>query len=69
MKPLSFRDAVQLAQERGFAFRRANGSHCIFRAPDGRRVTIPRHAGDIPNGTARSILRTIGIDPADWQRR
>lgn len=67
MKPLTFAEAVRLAEERGFLFRRSKGSHFIYRTDDGRRVVIPKHTGNIPVGTARSVLRSIGIDPATYR--
>ena len=67
MKPLTFAEAVRLAEERGFSFRRAKGSHRIYRDAKGRRVVIPFHNGDMPTGTARAVLRCIGIDPATWR--
>ncbi|MBR1608828.1 MAG: type II toxin-antitoxin system HicA family toxin [Kiritimatiellae bacterium] len=67
MKPLSFSDAVRLAESRGFTRRRGSGSHQIFRDDTGRRVVIPFHRGDLPTGTARAVLRAIGIDPATWR--
>jgi predicted RNA binding protein YcfA (HicA-like mRNA interferase family) len=67
MKPLSFATAAELAKARGFTFRKASGSHYIYRDGVGRRVVIPRHSGDLPIGTARAVLRAIGIDPATWR--
>ena len=28
----------------------------------GVKITIPRHSGDVPKGTAKSILKTAGLD-------
>ena len=67
MKPLTFQDAQRLLRERGFRLTRSSGSHLIFRHADGRRCVVPRHAGDIPTGTARAILRDMGIDPAMYK--
>jgi predicted RNA binding protein YcfA (HicA-like mRNA interferase family) len=41
MKPLSFATAAELAKARGFTFRKASGSHYIYRDGVGRRVVIP----------------------------
>ena len=67
MKPLTFDEAVRLAEDHGFAFRRAKGSHRIYRNASGARVIIPFHRGNIPIGTERAILRAIGIDPATFR--
>ena len=67
MKPLTFKDAGRLLRERGFRHTGTSGSHYIYRNADGRRVVVPRHSGNIPTGTARAILRDIGIDPATYR--
>ena len=67
MKPLTFEEAVRLAEGRGFSFRRARGSHRIYRNASGARVVIPFHRGNSPIGTERAILRAIGIDPATYR--
>ena len=49
----------------GYAFDRPGpGSHEVWRQPaTGRKVTIPHHPGDLPEGTLRAVLREAGIDP------
>ena len=49
----------------GFRFDRSGpGSHEVWRHQDtGRKVTLPHHPGDIPEGTLRAILREAGIQP------
>lgn len=32
----------------------------------GRKVTLPRHDGDMAEGTLRAILREAGIDVRDF---
>jgi predicted RNA binding protein YcfA (HicA-like mRNA interferase family) len=45
------------------------GSHHIMRHPDGRRTTVPVHAGrDIRPGTLRNILRDTGLTVDDLRR-
>jgi len=39
------------------------GGHKTFVHPDGRRVTVPVHPGDIRPGTLRAIFREADIDP------
>jgi len=50
----------------GFEFdRQAKGSHEIWRhALDGRKTTVPRHPGDVSEGTLRAVLRQAGVTPA-----
>jgi len=45
------------------------GSHHIMHHPDGRRTTVPVHAGrDIRPGTLRSILRDTSLTVDELQR-
>jgi predicted RNA binding protein YcfA (HicA-like mRNA interferase family) len=37
------------------------GSHVIYRSPSGRKITVPRHPGDLRPGTLKAILRQAGI--------
>ncbi len=50
----------------GFEFdRQAKGSHEVWRhAHDGRKTTVPRHPGDISEGTLRAVLRQADVTPA-----
>lgn len=54
-----YRDVTDRLRRLGWAFdRHAAGSHEIWRhAASGRRVTVPRHVRDMPEGTLRAILR------------
>ncbi len=47
----------------GFVFdRQRKGSHQIWRNPEtGRRTTIPRHPGDLPEGTVAAIVKQAGL--------
>lgn len=44
-----------------FFIDRQRGSHVILRHADGRKTVIPKHAGDVPIGTLKGILRDIEI--------
>ena len=50
----------------GFEFdRQAKGSHEIWRhAEDGRKTTVPRHPGDLAEGTLRAVLRQANVSIA-----
>jgi predicted RNA binding protein YcfA (HicA-like mRNA interferase family) len=53
---------VRALEKAGFVVGRVNGSHHIMHHPDGRRTTVPVHAGrDIRPGTLRSILRDTSL--------
>ncbi len=59
-----YRGIVKKLRRLGWAFdRQAAGSHEIWRHTEsGRKVTVPNHPGDMPEGTLRSILREGQID-------
>ena len=52
----------------GFEFRRqAAGSHKIWSNPlTGKYTTIPKHSGDMLEGTLRAILKQAGITTEDF---
>lgn len=63
-----YRDVVAWLGCFGFSYGRpARGSHEVWSNDLTRRSTIiPRHPGDITQGTLRPILRQAGIAPEDF---
>jgi len=61
-------EVVRQLRRAGFVFdRQAKGSHEIWWNPVTRaRTTVPRHPGELPEGTLRAILRQAGISPDDF---
>ena len=61
---LTDRQVIKRLRKLGFEFhRQAKGSHEIWRHPDGRWTTVPRHAGKtISRRTMKAILKDIGLD-------
>lgn len=59
-----YREIVKILKKLGFEFhRQAAGSHEIwFNQQTNRFTTIPNHAGEMPEGTLRAILRQAGVD-------
>ncbi len=59
-----YREIVKILKKLGFEFhRQAAGSHEIWFNPQTNRfTTIPNHAGEMPEGTLRAILRQAGVD-------
>lgn len=61
-----YRDVARRLRRFGYVFDRPGpGSHEVWRhAQTGRKVTVPRHTGDMAEGTLRAILREaqIGVD-------
>jgi predicted RNA binding protein YcfA (HicA-like mRNA interferase family) len=65
------REIVQILKRMRFVPRpKSKGGHRQFEHPDGRRTTVPFHAGrEIGPGLLRKILRDIELDPTelrDW---
>ena len=53
---------VAALEKAGFAIKRHTGSHVIMYKLDLRRpISIPQHAGDLPKGTLRAIIREAGL--------
>ena len=59
-----YREVARRLRKFGFVFDRPGpGSHEVWRhSATGRKVTIPHHARDMPQGTLRAILREGGIN-------
>lgn len=54
------RELTRILKQNGWRLIR-QGKHEVW-GKDGMTIPIPRHAGDIPAGTARNILRRSGLD-------
>jgi len=60
---LKARDVIRLLKRHGFVEHHRKGSHLFLTHPHTHRVAvIPVHAGDVPSGTLRAILKSAGID-------
>ncbi len=63
-----YREITKRLRQFGFEFyREAKGSHEIWYSENlGRYTTIPRHRGDMPEGTLRAILNQAGVSPEEF---
>jgi len=63
-----YHEVIKRLRKFGYVFDRPGpGSHEVWRhIKTGRKVTLPRHARDIAEGTLRSILRGAGIDEDEF---
>ena len=63
-----YRDVAGRLRHAGYRFDRPGpGSHEVWRHErTGRKVTLPRHDGDMAEGTLRAILREAGIDVREF---
>ncbi|MBI4722877.1 MAG: type II toxin-antitoxin system HicA family toxin [Candidatus Stahlbacteria bacterium] len=58
---ISGRECVKALEERGFYFKRQEGSHIIMRQNNPfRQVVVPDHK-ELDRGTLRAIIRQSGI--------
>lgn len=66
-----YRKIIKVLEQFGFEFhRQAAGSHEIwFNAETSRYTTIPKHKGDMPEGTLRAILKQANITPEDFLQK
>jgi predicted RNA binding protein YcfA (HicA-like mRNA interferase family) len=66
-----YREVTRRLRTFGFAYDRPGpGSHEVWRHRDtGRKVTLPRHARDMAEGTLRAILREASIDLEAFLKR
>ncbi len=61
-------EVLRKLRRAGFGFdRQAKGGHEIWLHPTSRRrVTIPRHAGAVPEGTLRAIVKQAGLTTEEF---
>jgi predicted RNA binding protein YcfA (HicA-like mRNA interferase family) len=66
-----YREIVKRLKAFGFTFdRQAAGSHEIwYNEATERYTTIPNHAGDMPEGTLRALLKEAGVLPNDFLKK
>ncbi|MEK7215245.1 MAG: type II toxin-antitoxin system HicA family toxin [Chloroflexota bacterium] len=60
---LTASEVIRTLRRAGFVFdRQAKGSHEIWWHPESkRRTTVPRHPGDLPEGTVTAIVAQAGL--------
>ena len=66
--PYSAREALKRLLRAGFTEVRQSGSHKVLRHPDGRQTYVAMHAGDIPSGTLRKILKQAGLSEEEFRK-
>ncbi len=64
-----YREVVKRLRKLGFVFyRQGKGSHEIWRHPDGRWTTVPRHGSKtISRRTMKAILDDVGMDGDEFR--
>jgi predicted RNA binding protein YcfA (HicA-like mRNA interferase family) len=67
---LQARRLIRALEADGFALQRVQGSHRIYRHPDGRRVVVAFHSlsATFPIGTLRGMIADAGWQDDDLRR-
>jgi len=67
---LSGKEVAKIVEKLGFVYSHTTGSHMIYKHSDGRRTTIPHHAGEeIGPGLLNKIIKKdLGITREDFLR-
>ena len=63
------KEAIWMLEKSGFSFVRQSGSHKIYKNKEGRRATVPYHAGKILHPKLlKSILKDAGITDKEFKK-
>lgn len=55
---LTGKEVARIVEKLGFGYSHTTGSHMVYKHPDGRRTTIPYHAGEeIGSGLLNKIIK------------
>lgn len=59
---MKFKELEKIIKDDGWYYTETRGSHYHYNHPTKPgKVTIPNHKGDIPKGTANSVLKQAGL--------
>lgn len=65
---VDFKKMERVLVNLGFQAARQKGSHVLYRHPDGRTTTLPKHPNrDLARPLIREILREIEISPDQFK--
>jgi predicted RNA binding protein YcfA (HicA-like mRNA interferase family) len=68
LRQLTGRELIAILRRRGFEIDRQSGSHVVMIHTDGRRVTVPVHAGrTLGRGLLRSIMNDARLTREDLE--
>lgn len=69
LSPISSRNLIKIIENLGYSKDRQEGSHARFEHSDGRKITIPVHAGEnIHRGLLRKIIRDLNLSPKEFEK-
>jgi len=68
---LTGKEVAKVVEKLGFIYSHTTGSHLVYKHPDGRRTTIPHHAGEeIGPGLLNKIIKKdLGITREEFMKR
>lgn len=71
MPRLTGKEVAKVVEKLGFIYSHTTGSHLVYKHPDGRRTTIPHHAGEeIGPGLLNKIIKKdLGITREEFMKR
>jgi len=64
--PISHRELARKLKRTGFEVIRTSRHPVYYSAEKNLTIPIPSHAGDVPKGTLRSIIREMGISVEEF---
>jgi predicted RNA binding protein YcfA (HicA-like mRNA interferase family) len=69
LSPIRSRNLIEILEKQGFSKVRQKGSHLRMAHRDGRRTTIPIHAGEnVGVGLLRKMLRDVNISRSKFEK-
>lgn len=69
LSPISARKLIRILEALGFQDVRQKGSHIRMEHPDGRKTSIPVHAGEnVGVGLLRKILRDTQLSRSQFEK-
>lgn len=64
------KELIKLFEKLGYTIDRQKGSHVIlYNNLSKRRLTIPMHTKDIPNGTLLAVIKQAGLTKEEFMKR
>lgn len=67
LRNLKPREVIKIFEKAGYDIDRQKGSHVIlYHSLTKRRLTIPMHTRDIPNGTLLAIIKQSGLTKEEF---
>ncbi|KKT80947.1 MAG: hypothetical protein UW78_C0021G0011 [Candidatus Azambacteria bacterium GW2011_GWA1_44_9] len=69
LSPIRGKEFIALLKKQGFSTVRQKGSHVRMEHSDGRKTSVPIHAGEqIGKGLLRKILRDVNLSPEEFSK-